>query len=308
MKKQIAFILSIVLLWTLVPSVALANVTPLGSLEIVEELLYGESQAGALVERIDKVEMDIYGRTQEGAVLVRIDKVLTFLQNAQGDGGLLLLLNLAEWGFTASLNGHLPMIERLENLEIVLYGTSQKGNISERAERLMMDVWGTTKLDVKKLTLPEKSLVKVVLLKTADSSKVQQGETIPYRVVEDVIVEGRIVIPAGTLGTAKVTEVVAAGRLGKDGKLALDFGRVSSLDGSSIRLKVDETATKNNQSLELAAGASMAGIILLGPVGLAGGYFVKGKDVKIEANTQFYVETERATPLTGFLFRPASSL
>lgn len=57
--------------------------------------------------------------------------------------------------------------------------------------------------------------------------------------------------------------------------------------------------------MELAAGASMAGVILLGPVGLVSGYFVRGKNVQIVENTQFYVETERAVPTLGFYFRPA---
>jgi ribosomal protein L35AE/L33A len=286
------------------PSV-FANVTPLGSLVIVEEMLYGQAQEGSLLERIEKVEMDIYGTVQEGAVLMRIDRVLTFLQDSDGDGGLQLLLNLAEWGFSATLSGEKPMIERLDNLELVLYGTGQPGNISKRAERLMLDVWGTTKLDVQQVSLPAQTLVKVALTSTVNSGQAQVGDTVVYKVVEDVMIGGRVVIPVGTTGVATVTEVTAAARLGKDGRVVLDFGRVSSLDGTQIPLKVDETATERNRSLELAAGASMAGIILLGPVGLVGGYFVRGKDVQIEANTQFYVETTRAMPVLGFYFRPA---
>ncbi|HHT69050.1 MAG TPA: hypothetical protein GXZ85_07325 [Firmicutes bacterium] len=309
MRKRIALVLALTLVLSLIPPVVspsvFANVTPLGSLVIVEEMLYGQAQEGSLLERIEKVEMDIYGTVQEGAVLMRIDRVLTFLQDSDGDGGLQLLLNLAEWGFSATLSGEKPMIERLDNLELVLYGTGQPGNISKRAERLMLDVWGTTKLDVQQVSLPAQTLVKVALTSTVNSGQAQVGDTVVYKVVEDVMIGGRVVIPVGTTGVATVTEVTAAARLGKDGRVVLDFGRVSSLDGTQIPLKVDETATERNRSLELAAGASMAGIILLGPVGLVGGYFVRGKDVQIEANTQFYVETTRAMPVLGFYFRPA---
>lgn len=309
MRKRIALVLALTLVLSLIPPVVspsvFANVTPLGSLVIVEEMLYGQAQEGSLLERIEKVEMDIYGTVQEGAVLMRINRVLTFLQDSDGDGGLQLLLNLAEWGFSATLSGEKPMIERLDNLELVLYGTGQPGNISKRAERLMLDVWGTTKLDVQQVSLPPQTLVKVALTSTVNSGQAQVGDTVVYKVVEDVMIGGRVVIPVGTTGVATVTEVTAAARLGKDGRVVLDFGRVSSLDGTQIPLKVDETATERNRSLELAAGASMAGIILLGPVGLVGGYFVRGKDVQIEANTQFYVETTRAMPVLGFYFRPA---
>lgn len=304
MKKSVASILALALVLTLIPPV-FANVTPLGSLVIVEEMLYGEVQVGSLLERIERIELDIYGKVQEGAVLMRIDRVLSFLQDSEGDGGLQLLLNLAEWGFSATLSGEKPMVERLDNLEQVLYGTGQAGNISERAERLMLDVWGTTSLDVKQISLPAQTLVKVALSGTVNSGEAKVGDTILYRVVEDVMVDGRVVIPVGSSGLAKVSEVTAAARLGKDGRVVLDFGRITALDGTQIQLKVDERATERNRSLELAAGASMAGVILLGPVGLVSGYFIRGKDVQIDANTEFYVETTRAVATLGFYFRPA---
>ncbi|HHT89444.1 MAG: hypothetical protein QM451_08565 [Bacillota bacterium] len=309
MRKSVALVLSLALVLTLIPPVLLpdasANVTPLGSLVIVEEMLYGESQTGSLLARIEQVEMDIYGAVQQGAVLMRIDRVLGFLQDSEGDGGLQLLLNLAEWGFSATLSGEKPMVERLDNLELVLYGTAQPGTISERAEQLMLDVWGTTNLDVKRLTLPAQTLVRVALASTVDSSTAQVGDQVQYRVVEDVMIEGRVVIPLGATGLATVAEATAAGGLGKDGRVVLDFGKITALDGTQVRLRVDETATQRNRSLELAAGASMAGVILLGPVGLVSGYFVRGKNVQIVENTQFYVETERAVPTLGFYFRPA---
>jgi hypothetical protein len=274
---------------------------------MVEDMLYGETQVGSLLERIEKVEMDIYGKIQDGAVLMRIDRVLSFLQDSEGDGGLQLLLNLAEWGFSATLTGEKPMVERLDNLELVLYGAGQPGNISERAERLMLDVWGTTKLDVQQVSLPAQTLVKVALTSEVNSGKAQVGDAVPYHVVEDVMIGGRVVIPVGASGMATVAEVTAAARLGKDGRIVLDFGRITALDGTQVPLKVDEKATERNRSLELAAGASMAGIILLGPVGLVSGYFIRGRDVQIEANTDFYVETTRAVPTLGFYFRPALS-
>jgi len=311
MKRSVALILAIAVVLTLIPPMfttpASANVTPLGSLVIVEEMLYGEAQSGSLLERIEKIEMDIYGATQPGAVLMRIDRVLSFLQDSDGDGGLQLLLNLAEWGFSATLSGEKPMVERLDNLELVLYGMGQPGNISERAERLMMDVWGTTSLDVKKLSLPAQALVKVALASTVNSGDAKVGDKVLYRVVEDVMVDGRVVIPVGATGVATVSEVTAAARLGKDGRIVLDFGTITALDGTQVPLKVDEKATERNRSLELAAGASMAGVILLGPVGLVSGYFIKGRDVTIDANTEFYVETTRAVPTLGFYFRPALS-
>jgi hypothetical protein len=62
---------------------------------------------------------------------------------------------------------------------------------------------------------------------------------------------------------------------------------------------VDEKATEMNKSLQFAAGASMAGVLLLGPVGLVGGYFVKGKDVAIPVGTEFFVSITTPVQVTG---------
>ncbi len=312
MKKGTAVFLSFLLVLSLVPAIVFADGgavhgTPLSSLVAVEKILYGEEQAGALLERIEQMEMDIFGASQEGPVLLRIERINAFLESPHGDkGGLQLFLNLSEWGFTTGVNMADPLLKRLENMETILLGSPQEGNIAHRTEQIMLLVWGTTKLDIKTVDLPEASLVKVALLDTVDSGTAQVGDYVSYKVVENVMVDGRIVIPAGSAGRAKVLEVSSAKRLGRDGRLVLEFGRIASLDGSTVKLRVDERATEENKSLELAAGASMAGVILLGPVGLVGGYFVKGKDVRIEKNVEFFVETERAAKVSGFLLRGAA--
>ena len=101
MKKRAFRLSALTLVLTLIlpvlASPALANVTPLGSLVIVEEMLYGEAQTGSLLERIEKIELDIYGKVQEGAVLMRIDRVPVFSRILRETAP--LLLNLANGAF-----------------------------------------------------------------------------------------------------------------------------------------------------------------------------------------------------------------
>lgn len=305
--KRIAVLLCVTILLTCLPVPVGANVTPISVLTAVEEVLYGEPGSGSLVERIERVETDVFGSTQPGAAMLRIDRLNTFLQSTEAQGGSMKLhLNLAEWGFTGNLTDGQPLVERLERLEREWFGEPQPGPVAERTRNLMLMIWGTTELDVKKVTLPAASLVKISLLTSVNSGTAQVGDQIPYRVVDDVVVDGRIVIPAGTESVATVTDVTAAGPLGRDGKFVIDFGKVASFDGTFVDLRVDQRATEKNKSLEMAAGASMAGIMILGnPVGLVGGYFIKGKDVEIEARQPFYVETLRDVHLSGFILRPA---
>lgn len=304
--KKIAFMLALIMVITAIPISVSADVTPISTLVSVEEVLYGEVRTGSLMERIERVERDIYGEPQTGAVLVRIDRVQSFLQSNQAQGGSLRLqLNLAEWGFLARLTDGQPLVKRLERLETDLLGTPQAGPISERTRELMMMIWGTTSLDVRQVELKEQTLVRIRLLTAVDSATSREGDVVRYRVTEDVMVDGRVVIPVGAEGIGRIAEVSSAGRLGKDGRIEIDFGKVPSLDGNLITLHVSERATEQNRSLELAAGASMAGVLLLGPIGLVGGYFIRGKDVQIGVGTEFFVETTRTVRTSGFFLRPA---
>jgi hypothetical protein len=47
-----------------------------------------------------------------------------------------------------------------------------------------------------------------------------------------------------------------------------------------------------------AAAATAGGAIVLGPVGLAGGYFIKGKPVVIKPGDTFYTEISKTKVLT----------
>ncbi|NLV94705.1 MAG: hypothetical protein GX031_09195, partial [Candidatus Riflebacteria bacterium] len=48
-----------------------------------------------------------------------------------------------------------------------------------------------------------------------------------------------------------------------------------------------------------AAGASTLGYIVLGPIGLAGGAFIKGGEIEIPAGTEITVRTTEARRVTG---------
>lgn len=48
-----------------------------------------------------------------------------------------------------------------------------------------------------------------------------------------------------------------------------------------------------------AVGASTIGALALGPIGLVGGFFVKGKDVSLPAGSTLYIETQEAVTTKG---------
>ena len=41
----------------------------------------------------------------------------------------------------------------------------------------------------------------------------------------------------------------------------------------------------------MAAGASLAGMLVLGPIGIIGGAFVNGKNIDLPEGTELYIQT-----------------
>ena len=49
----------------------------------------------------------------------------------------------------------------------------------------------------------------------------------------------------------------------------------------------------------MAAGASLAGMLILGPIGIIGGAFVHGKNVDLPEGTELYIQTAEETTVYG---------
>ena len=98
----------------------------------------------------------------------------------------------------------------------------------------MLFIWGTTKLDMEPVKIPASTLVEIQLLTTVDSAVNKVGDQVKYKVASDVIIDGRIVIPKGAQGIGRVTEVVSAGNLGKNGRVVIDFDQSNPLMGAIL--------------------------------------------------------------------------
>ena len=138
-------------------------------------------------------------------------------------------------------------------------------------------------------TLVKDSLIKVRLLEELSSRRTKKGESFDFEVVDPVIFEGKRVIPAKSKGRGTVSRVVRRGRWGRMGRITCDFDSVVTPGGQRVSLMMSKRARNWNKQEGYAAGASMIGLMALGPVGLVGGMFVKGKDVTIPKGSIFYL-------------------
>lgn len=275
------------------------ELTVVEKITMLEKTYYGTAQTGSLVERVSKLEKDIYGIEVSGALLEKVDQVYehTYANNT-ADPSVLTQLNVAEWAIIHSVTAG-PVKTRIDNLEQTLLGKTSTSPFDSRVKQLMKLAFSDGKIDVNDVTLLKDTLIKIRTLSTLDSSKSRAGDTLSFRAVDDVYVDGALVIPRGARGIGKVTNVKPKGNFGKNAKLEVSFDRIEALDGSQVSTFMGEKAKEENKSLALAAGASVAGMALLGPIGIVGGVFVHGQDIVIPPGTDMFIQVSADTHLFG---------
>ncbi len=147
------------------------------------------------------------------------------------------------------------------------------------------------------LVLVRGSLVQIRIETELHSGRNRKDDRFKYALLGDVKFKDKVVLAKGTSGTGFVKQVVKRGMFGKSGRLELDFGAVRVPGGDSARLVLDQRAEEANERTAVAAGTSGAGLLVLGPLGLVGGGFMKGRDVHIQAGTVTWVTIAEDVPI-----------
>jgi hypothetical protein len=302
LRRHKAFALTLIvaiLCWTS-PAALAWEVTsgPLASLAEAEKAVYGREEVGALLTRVERLEQDLFGSVQSGALVSRLDKIKNTMIAPVGEGSILAAINSLEWYVSRTVSAE-PLSKRVTDLESLVLGQLQTGALGTRVDNMLKMTWPEGAFKTSAVKLPKATLIKIRLLTELNSVSSKVGDPVNFRVVQDVVVDGKLVIPTGVSGTGKVSEVNTAGNLGRDGRVTVNFGSIQAVDGRLVSVEVNENATEMNKSLQVAAGASMAGVVLLGPVGLVGGLFVKGKNAIVPVGTEFFIEVSNAIDLTG---------
>ena len=68
-----------------------------------------------------------------------------------------------------------------------------------------------------------------------------------------------------------------------------------------MNVYLGELAKKATQSEAKAAGATVAGLVLFGPIGIVSGAFVHGKELTIPAGTTLYVQVKDDVEIFGLV-------
>jgi len=132
--------------------------------------------------------------------------------------------------------------------------------------------------------LTDGTAVRLRLNRNLSSADARVGDPVDFEVLEDVILNGVLVLQRGSTALATVTEAKQKGRMGKAGKLDVNIDHARSLIGEKVTLR----AVKENQggsSTGKMTGAMVATSIIFFPAAPLF-LFMKGKDVTIPKGTE----------------------
>jgi hypothetical protein len=129
--------------------------------------------------------------------------------------------------------------------------------------------------------VPKGTPVQLIFDQSLSSKTAHAGDRVRFHVGEDVTVNGHVIIKSGTRVTATVDKVNKRGRFGKNAELKLMIDPVRS-HGTMIPLQPRQKGNMIGGTRgTTAAAAAGGGALVLGPLGLAAGYFVVGKAVNV---------------------------
>ncbi len=307
-KRLLTLMLTFVFCVTICLPVLAADPSSLSAADKVgsmERMLYGTEQGGSLNDRLDGLEDDIYGVVTTDLILERIDNLYDYLEGTTSDGSgtFTTKLNVVEWRLKSTMAAG-AVKSRIESVEKMLNGEVGTGPLSSRLEELLdLASYEDGVVPVKNVTLPADSLIKVEFTEELSTRENKAGDILRLRAADNFSVNDVLVIPKGAIGRGKIKKVSQPGMFGKDGRIDMEFTFVSAIDGTHIRIYIGELAKQEMKSIAGAAGASIGGIIILGPVGIVGGAFVKGKAMVIPKGSFTIVQTSGDTSVQGVVLK-----
>ena len=132
---------------------------------------------------------------------------------------------------------------------------------------------------------------------------VKVDDKVVLKLIEEIVVNQNLVAPRGSRVFAHITKVKPPRSFGRPSEIEMAFDALEVIGPNSVTVAMGEAAKKAMEADAAtvgAVGASFAGAVLLGPLGLAGGFLVRGSDNQLKEGTLFYVETTAATTVPGY--------
>lgn len=299
-KKKVSCLLAVMALCGVMTAGA-ADYTILEKADKVETTVYGTTQTGSLNERVAALDKLLNGQSTVSGSLQ--EKTNALYKDVYGNSGsdlsLVAAVNLMQWQYSGQVTEE-PILVRVDALEEGIDGKVITGALKGRVQSLRQALLGDTKYVSQSVTIPAGTIVKMKNLEALNSKTAQEGDTVHFAVSEDVVVGDVVAIPRGMEAEGTITNARKSGMFGKDGKIEITYHTVRAADNTPVPLIIGEKTKEEYKRTAGAVGASAAGAIILGPVGLVGGLFVHGNDADIPVGTEMFAEAKDNTEVMGF--------
>jgi hypothetical protein len=143
------------------------------------------------------------------------------------------------------------------------------------------------------ILLPDSTPVKLSLSQALSSANATQGQVIEFRVAEDVVVNGTVLIKKDTLALGKVTFAQGKKHMGRAGSLDIEADKTHAVDGSKIELHAEEGSKGKSNAGAMSAGMLITATGVGAPIGAL--WLLKhGKDATIPAGSILTAYTDDA--------------
>ena len=299
MKRLFSVLLTALLLLESVGiALAAAPTTMQEKLTAVEKAAYGQAQTGALLDRLNKLEKDFSSSNPKSSVMDRVDALYALMLLNETGPSLVTQMNAVEWAITRQVSME-SIQKRVSDMEITMQGKPTEGSYRSRIDTLASYAFGSADIPLSAGKVPANTLVRILTVTPINAKNLKAGDQIEFQAAEDVVEGGRLLYAKGAPGVGVVKKVKQAQNFGRDAEVDIDFQSLRAIDGTETAMLLGEESKKKMESLAMAAGASLAGIALLGPFGVIGGIFVKGKNIDLPAGTELYIQTKDETSLYG---------
>ena len=152
--------------------------------------------------------------------------------------------------------------------------------------------------------LEDETPVRLRLNRTISSADAHTGDTVDFETVDDITVNGTLVIPKGGLAFATVTEAQAKRRMARGGKLDMNIDYVKLFSGDKAALRAVKDAKGGGHTGAMVGGVVATAIVFFpaAPFFL----FMHGKDISISKGTEITAYVNGDMKLDIAKFEPAA--
>ncbi len=183
-------------------------------------------------------------------------------------------------------------------------GTPQAATQSAPAQQPASPSGPANYISTKGFVLEDGTPVKLRINRTVSSADAHVGDTIDFEVLEDVSLNGTLVIPKGGLAFATVTEAQAKRRMARGGKLDINIDNVKLVDGDKAALRAVKDLNGGGHTGAMVGGMVATSLVFFpaAPFFL----FMHGKDITIPKGTEITAYINGDMKLDLAKFQPAA--